>query len=79
MSEGSKNGPSESFLAFIIQPVGGRNALGKLAAQFLVTAPALSICAEECARVGEPNVINAIYSLPEICPSESIFSLEHLV
>lgn len=79
MSEGSKNGPSESFLAFIIQPVGERNALGKLAAQFLVTASALSVCAEECARVGEPSVIKDVSFLPEICPSESIFSLEHLV
>ena len=42
-------------------------------------APALSVCAEECARVGEPSVIKAVSFLPEICPSESIFSLEHLV
>lgn len=73
MSEGSRNGPFESFFAFIIQPVGERNAGGKLAAQFLVTVPALSVRAEELARVGEPNVIRAISFLPEICPSESVF------
>lgn len=75
MSEGSKNGPSESFLAFIIPPVGERNALGKLAAQFLVTAPALSVRAQECAPVGEPNVIKAISFLPEICPQKASFHL----